>query len=41
MKLPMFVGGQRHYKIDEIEGRHCIDTSVKNGILSRLPKIHK
>ena len=32
MKLAMFVGDSRHYRIDEIRGRHFIQTAERAGL---------
>jgi serine/threonine-protein kinase HipA len=32
MKLAMFVGNNRHYRIDEIKGRHFIQTAERAGL---------
>ena len=36
MKLAMFVGDSRHYRMDEIQGRHFIQTTVKAGLPAAL-----
>ena len=36
MKLAMSVGDDRHYRIDEILGRHYIQTTLKAGLSERL-----
>lgn len=32
MKLAMFVGDRRHYRLDEIQGRHFIQTATRAGL---------
>lgn len=36
MKLAMFVGDSRHYRMDYIQGRHFIQTAVKAGLPAAL-----
>lgn len=36
MKLAMFVGDGRHYRIDEIQGRHFVQTTEKAGLPGAL-----
>ena len=36
MKLAMSVGGKRHYRIDEIKGRHFIQTAERAGLPGAL-----
>jgi serine/threonine-protein kinase HipA len=38
MKLAMFVGNSRHYKIDEIMGRHFIQTAERAGLPGSIAK---
>ncbi len=38
MKLAMFVGNSRHYKIDEIMGRHFIQTTERAGLPGLIAK---
>ena len=38
MKLAMFVGDSRHYKIDDIAGRHFVQTTERAGLPSSLAK---
>ena len=36
MKLAMSVGASRHYRIDEIHGRHFLETGAKGGLPKKL-----
>jgi serine/threonine-protein kinase HipA len=38
MKLAMFVGDSRHYRLDEIKGRHFIQTTERAGLPGSLAK---
>jgi len=38
MKLAMSVGDQRHYRIDEIQGRHFVQTTEKAGLPGTLAR---
>jgi serine/threonine-protein kinase HipA len=38
MKLAMFVGDSRHYRLDEIKGRHFIQTTERAGLPASLAK---
>jgi serine/threonine-protein kinase HipA len=38
MKLAMFAGNGRHYKIDEIMGRHFIQTTERAGLSGLIAK---
>ena len=36
MKLAMFVGDNRHYRIDTIEGRHFLQTTTRSGLAASV-----
>jgi serine/threonine-protein kinase HipA len=38
MKLAMFVGDSRHYRLDEIKGRHFVQTTERAGLPGSLAK---
>lgn len=38
MKLAMFVGDSRHYRLDEIKGRHFIQTTERAGLPGALAR---
>jgi serine/threonine-protein kinase HipA len=38
MKLAMFVGDNRHYRLDEIKGRHFVQTTERAGLPGSLAK---
>ena len=38
MKLAMFVGESRHYRLDEIKGRHFVQTTERAGLPGSLAK---
>jgi serine/threonine-protein kinase HipA len=38
MKLAMFVGDSRHFRLDEIKGRHFIQTAERAGLPASLAK---
>jgi serine/threonine-protein kinase HipA len=38
MKLAMFVGDSRHYRLDEIKGRHFVQTAERAGLPGSLAK---
>ena len=38
MKLAMFVGDSRHYRLDEIKGRHFVQTTERAGLPASLAK---
>lgn len=38
MKLAMFVGDSRHYRLDEIKGRHFVQTTERAGLPGALAK---
>jgi serine/threonine-protein kinase HipA len=38
MKLAMFVGDGRHYRLDEIKGRHFIQTTERAGLPGALAR---
>ncbi len=38
MKLAMFVGESRHYRLDEIKGRHFVQTTEQAGLPGSLAK---
>ncbi len=38
MKLAMFVGERRHYRLDEIKGRHFVQTKARAGLPGSLAK---
>lgn len=38
MKLAMFVGESRHYRVDEIKGRHFIQTTERASLPRSLAK---
>jgi serine/threonine-protein kinase HipA len=38
MKLAMFVGDSRHYRLDEIKGRHFVQTTERSGLPGSLAR---
>jgi serine/threonine-protein kinase HipA len=39
MKLAMFVGDSRHYRLDEIKGRHFVQTTERAGLPGSLARV--